>query len=483
MLTAEDACPTASGLPRRFGVEPLHVLAALVAAYLLVDTIGPLFDLDVYWHVRLADEMADAGFAGAGRDWSFTTDNPAWRSTQWISELVMGAFHSAWGWAGLVVFRGLGAVALLTALAWTTLRGLPARAGVPAFALAGLTVSAGIQDRPLILGLLPIPFLALMWRTAVAQGRWPRWWVLVPVTAVYANVHGLWVMVPFVLGLAVLGRWLDHGFRDPAALRGIALAAATTAAGAISPLGAANITAILAFRDATTLISEWQPTTAAFGPTWIFAALAGLAIVAWARGPHARPPRSEVLLILVLLAFASTALRNLLPAVLLLAPIAARRCTEAWDVRPYPTGRREARVLTAVSATILAGCGLVAGFTWWAGDPLPDKLPFGIAERLDARDRPLRLFNEYNVAGAVLGFTDQVTLGVDGRADYYGGDYIADYLAVISAKPGTFKRFLAADPDAALLRPSSQLTQVLQDRGWRITDREGDWVLLEPPAN
>jgi hypothetical protein len=332
------------------------------------------------------------------------------------------------------------------------------------------------------LGLLPLPFLALVWLAAVRDGRWPRWWVIVPATVVYANVHGLWVIVPAVLGIAVLGRWLDHGLHDPAALRGLTLAAATTAVGAISPLGIANITAILTFRDATALISEWQPTTTAFGPTWIFAALAGLAIVAWARGPHARPARSEVLLILALVAFASTALRNLPPAALLLAPIVARRCTEAWDVRPHPTRRRESQVLTAAAATILVGCGAVAGTTWWVGDPLPDKLPFGIAERLEARDRPLRLFNEYNVAGAVLGVTDQVTLGVDGRSDYYGGDYIADYQAVISAKPGTFKRFQAADPDAALLRHSSQLTQVLQDRGWVITDRERDWVLLEPPA-
>ena len=35
----------------------------------------------------------------------------------------MGAFHSVWGWTGLVVFRGLGTLALLAALAWTTLRG------------------------------------------------------------------------------------------------------------------------------------------------------------------------------------------------------------------------------------------------------------------------------------------------------------------------------------------------------------------------
>jgi hypothetical protein len=480
-LTAGDRVEIFSVLPRRFGVEPLHLLAALVAAFLLLDTIGPLFDLDVYWHVRLANEVTDSGFAGAGRGWSFTVDNPEWRSTQWISELLMGAFHSAWGWSGLVVFRGLGTIALIAALAWTTLRGIPARAGVPAFALAGLTLSAGLQDRPLILGLLPIPFLALTWRTAVAEGRWPRWWLLVPATAVYANVHGLWVMVPGMLGLAVLGRWLDHGIRDQAALRGIALAAAATAVGAISPLGVANITAVFAFRDATTLISEWQPTTAAFGPTWIFAALAGLAIVAWARGPHVRPPRSEVLLILVLLAFASTALRNLVPAALLLAPIVARRCTEAWDVRPYPTGRRESRVLVAVSATILVACGAVAGTTWWVGDPLPDKLPFGIAERLDARDRPLRLFNEYNVAGAVLGFTDQVTLGVDGRADYYGGTYISDYLDIIAAKPGSFRRFLRADPDAALLAKTAPLTDVLKGRGWTVTDREGKWVLLEPP--
>lgn len=463
-------------------IEPLHLVAVLMGAYLLLGTIGPLRDLDAYWHVRLADELVESGFSGAGRGWSFLADNLDWRSTQWIAELVMGGFHEIWGWSGLIVFRGVGAIALIAALAWTTLRGLPARASVPCFLLAGLTLSAGIQDRPLLLGLLPIPFLAVMWRNAVGQGRWPRWWMLLPAVVLYANVHGLWVMVPAMLGLAVVGRWLDHGLRDRAARQGIVLAISAILAGAISPLGLSNITAVFQFRDATELIIEWRPTDVTFAPTWTFAALAGLAVVGWARGTHARPARSEVLAVLALVAFAFTALRNLLPAVLLLAPIVAHRCAEAWDVRPYPTGRLEARVLTAVSAAILLVSGSVAAATWWAADPLPKTLPFGIAERLDARDRPLRLFNGYNASGVVLSFADQVLVGIDGRADYYGGPYIADYVAVIQAEPGSFSRFLAADPDAALLTTDAPLTGVLQDKGWTVTDREGDWVLLEPSA-
>jgi hypothetical protein len=139
-------------------------------------------------------------------------------------------------------------------------------------------------------------------------------------------------------------------------------------------------------------------------------------------------------------------------------------------------------VLAVASGLILVASGAVSAATWWLAHPLPDDLPFGVAERLADRDQPIRLFNAYNASGVVLAFADGVLVGVDGRADYYGGEFITDYIEVIQATPGSFSRFLAADPDAALLKTDAPLTGVLQDKGWVVTDREGDWVLLEPPA-
>lgn len=477
--------PATRHLPR-FRGEPFHVLVVVVAAYLILGTIGPIRDIDSYWHVRLGQEIwSQRSFSGPGLDWSFAVTNAEWRSTQWLTELAMAAVTEVLGWSGLVVFRGVATFALLAGIAFTVLRGVPARIGALVFTLTGVACVIGIQDRPMILGTLIMPFLALMWRRAVCQGAWPSGWILLPGTVVLANTHGLWIMIPAILGLAVLGRVADQGLGDPPSRRGLLLLLGTLAAGAASPLGISNLFAVFTFRSATELVNEWQPTTIDFPPVWGVLGLLALMVWSYARTPHLIP-RSEAIYVLALWVFAFTAFRNVTTAALLLAPIVAGRLAMTWKAGPSRTGPREGAILAATCVIGVAGSAIVAMGSWWLVPALPEqgRLPLGIAERLAERGEPMRIFNDYNVAGSVLALAGPtVQVAVDGRSDYYGSQYIRDHIDTIKSVPGSFSTFTDLDPDAALISDRAPLADDLKERGWTVTDREGDWVLLEPPAS
>ncbi len=328
----------------------------------------------------------------------------------------------------------------------------PGRAS-PASCSPRLTAVGRCPGPPHAAGAAPVPFLAAdVAQRRSRQGRWPRWWLLLPAVVLYANVHGLWVMVPAMLGLAVVGRWLDHGLRDRAARQGLVLAVSATAAGAISPLGLANITAVVPFRDATELIIEWRPTDvtvhppgpARLSPGWPSsrgpegprpapcAQRGARCARAWWRSPS---PRCETC---SRRRFCS---RRSSPA----------GAAEAWDVHALSTGRArgpgaDRRIGRDSARQRLGGCGdLVDG-----GSPAGDPARSGSPQRLDARAEPIRLFNELQRVRGGARVRRPGLVGIDGRADYYGGDYIADYVAVIQASPARSSRFLAADPDAAL---------------------------------
>jgi hypothetical protein len=76
-----------------------------------------------------------------------------------------------------------------------------------------------------------------------------------------------------------------------------------------------------------------------------------------------------------------------------------------------------------------------------------------------------------------------VLVGIDGRADRYGGDYVRRYQGgLINARPGWQSLYDELRPTAALLLAEEPLTGVLvAEKGWVEVAREGAYVLLRAP--
>lgn len=463
----------AAGLP--FGL----ILGLASGLAILFTTRGQLRDIDLFWHLIAGRELASGRRPGnLGIDWSFAPDSHSWTSTQWLSELVLYDLHTLGGWTALAALRVGTAATAIGMLAWTTLRGRsPAVAGLPYVVSVGAVAYAS-QERPQQVTLIGAAALGGVLVEGLATGRPPRWWIVLPLTTLWANLHGGWVLVPATLTLVTIGRLLDHGRRDPSVGRFAGLTASSFLAGLVTPAGAGGATAFLRFSQAATIIREWQPTE----PWSVFGILTVLMLalfaVGWARST--KVPFSEVIAVLALLTFTWMAWRNVAPGLAILAPLAAHRLCSAFSTstRPEPRWSGPVGVGLAVSLSI-AGVGAAMGRGHL---PLASQ-PIGLAARISELPPNQRVLNDYNVAGVVLYFGGNGTrVAIDGRTDRYGSRYIEDYVGMTKDLSGDWEALLDdLNPTLAILKSESPLTHVLiQERGWASIAQEGAWSLLAP---
>jgi hypothetical protein len=293
------------------------------------------------------------------------------------------------------------------------------------------------------------------------------------------------VILPLALVLAALARLLDHGVRDRVAAQAVLLAVGCFAAACISPSGISNALAILRFSASTSLILEWQPVTFWDWTSIAFVPLVIAIIVAWARG-RVRPSRGELLLVLALVAFGTMAWRNLAPAMLMLAPITVGVVSRAMgEDDPAPAHPRPRLWRTTWAA---GAVGLVLGlFLAVTQTPVVDSdVPLPLLARLKDASAPQRVLDTYNVSGPLLWFSGpppHVLVGIDGRADRYGGDYVRRYQGdLLGARPGWQSLYDELRPTAALLGKDEPLAGVLvAEKGWVEVARDGGYVLLRSP--
>jgi hypothetical protein len=257
------------------------------------------------------------------------------------------------------------------------------------------------------------------------------------------------------------------------------LTAVSSLAGLCSPAGVANVTAVSRLSAASDLILEWQPTSPIDDVGVLIGAMLVLLVIAWARS--APVPPGEVIAILAISGFALIAVRNVVPALLLVAPVVAARLAAA-----FPTvGRAPEPRWSAPAGVVLAGIlTLVAIATLPSREHLPvERHPISLARHLSALPPGQRVLNHYNTAGLVLWFGGVTTrVGIDGRTDRYGAEYIRDYLDLLAARGEWQELLTRLDPTSALIQEDSALAHILTaERGWRVFKRESGFVLLIAP--
>ena len=191
---------------------PISALVGLLTGLLVLGSASvPLRDTDLYWHLLAGRDLASGTSPLAvGEGWSFADDRP-WASTQWLAELALYGIHQVGGWAALAAFRVVTLAVVLGILGWTTLRGRPALLASGPFLFAAFSVWLSSEERPQQVTYIGAAVLGGVLLTGVTKGNVPRWWVLLPLTLIWANVHGGWVLVPGVMALIGLGRLVDRG--------------------------------------------------------------------------------------------------------------------------------------------------------------------------------------------------------------------------------------------------------------------------------
>lgn len=513
---AAAAAASGNAEPKPRDSRPWIWLAALIVATLSVGaiaaTIGPLRDPDLYWHIRLGEELLDGvSIYDAGRDWSFAPVQYTWVSTQWIVELLFAGLENVAGFSGLIAYRTITTLLTILTLSLVIFRHTRVWAALVVLPLPAVTLIIFAQERPQQISFILLPIVGYWWLRAVRDGVSPRWWILLPLAAVWANCHGLWIMLPVVLGLAFAARLLDHGRGDPA-LRPLAIGTAVSiVGGCITPVGPLNLLAPIRFAGTTSHIKEWEPTNFIYPASYGLSAMLLLMVIAWARGRSRRPdhsrrtdmriPRGEILFVAVLALLAASASRNICSGVLLLAPLLAWRLSKSFAGPRSATMPEGLRKVAKPYALIVSGLTVVmAGVVVAISVPIPpDSAPTGLISEIAHNPSQSRVLNSYNAGGLVLWFARPdvsqteakpgnggsghfVQVGIDGRADRYGAAYIEEYLAMMRGIPGWELSVARLQPDVALLADDEALVPLLQSQGWQVKGREASYVLLTPPG-
>jgi hypothetical protein len=341
-------------------VGPLELAVALGAALAAVaGTIGA----DSRWLAALGRIIVDRGEVPDGVPYASAT-SAGWHNVPVLAELILHGLTSAAGDRGLLAAQVVAVAAALAILAWDLRRSGTDNLGG---ALVLLIVVVGalpalVVIRSQLFSLLFFPALVALLR---AEARVPsaRLWLLLPLVALWSNLHGA-----VLVGLAVAGAYLvlERGRRQPlvaaAVLAGSVIAVCATPALTHTPDYYLSVIHNEAARRGVQL---WAPLSLNSGVDWLLiAAAVPLVVLAF----RARPKLWEIV---VLAALAVLTIRTARSGVWLLF-FAAAPAAQALHLRSARSFRLAAPALALTGG--LAVLGLARGpLSTGAGGPLLDE--------------------------------------------------------------------------------------------------------------
>ncbi len=460
--------PAQTSPPGRVAGLGLTLLIASLVPVLIALHGRP--DVDLWLHLRIGEFLTAGGRFGAPDPFTTLADT-AYRPTQWLAE-VAGSW--VWGWAGMPGIQILRLVGVLAIVAATWAAG---RAVAGPLAAAGATLltvfasAAGWGERPQLLGLALLALATWVWWRALARGRAP--WLLVPLTWVWAGVHGTWA-IGIALGLAMtLVAVVDEHRGQALAARFLAVTVASLAAAALTPLGPRLLLDPLTVGAAVAgRVNEWQP-PGLTNPLLVALLLGVLATLgAWAGRRQLLPGR--IVLLAAATAMAFSAVRLLAVAAILIAPLLA----EALSGRsPRPEVDRSERRHWAIAATVA-----IAGGLWIAlAQPHPEPVVGRVAAAVRALPDGAVVAVDPRVVGWVEWAAPDVRVLRDLRSELYAARTADAYEEFLHGAPEAADYARRQGATVALLAPGSPLVTRLGAAGWTEAERDAEHVLVVAP--
>jgi len=455
---------------QRLAAERAQFLLAWVlplAAVGLVSFAGPILnDGDTFWHLAAGRWMIAHGQVPATDPFSYTFAGQPWVAQEWLSEVLMAGAWQAAGWAGVMLLIGL-AMGATTALMLGWMRRWLAPLPAIAALVVGLAcVAPSLLARPHILALPAMALWTVGLLDARARAKAPSFWLL-PVMILWANLHS-----SFIVGLglaAALGleqaldfkawRWRTMGLW---AVFGLA----SLGAALLTPHGVDGFAFPLRVMGMKTLpnITEWQ------GPDFLklqpleIAVLAGAFAIFW-RGARLTAVRAALVLFLVHLTLQHVRQEVLLGVIapLLIAEPLGRAvgpppAASALSARlPWPQLALGAGLFAAIVVLRLA-----SPVTRVDGTTAPVSALAAVPAALIRQP----VLNDYDFGGYLI--FKGVRPYIDGRADMYGDDFVAEDSQIQLANQADLDGALAKHHIAwSIMAPGRPVVAALTRMGWR----------------
>jgi hypothetical protein len=459
-----------------------------------------LMDGDTGWHIRTGEYIL-AHHAVPHQDlFSYSRPNAPWFAWEWLTDVL---FASLFRWAGLkaiVLFSGV----LISVYATVLLRYALWRGAHPLVAAFAALLAVGASSmhflaRPHLFTLVLMP--VCIWLIEADRRRPSRWiWLLIPIGALWVNLHGgffllLACLALLVAGTAVEERLAGHGWRR--VRRYSLLLAGCAAASLCNPYGIALHAHVLTYLNSDwirNVIQEFQAPTFRSESQLQYEGLLlmGLALTGalW-RGKRV----TEGLWILFLAHCSLMSARHAPIYAAVAAPVLAEQVSAWWksgsatskkgsisrifyqvgeDVRP---AFRRTSLWPAALVLVLAF--LNAPLSWptdFPSEGFPAALVHRNAELLESS----RVLTSDQWADYLIySFYPRQKVFIDGRSDFYGPKVGGEYRRLLEGAPDWQDILKRHAFEAALLPVNWPLASLLRlDRSWQVVQQDGQAILF-----
>jgi hypothetical protein len=472
-----------------------RLMVFVLMSLVFVLAVRAVSDPDFWWHLRAGQFIWETRSIPRTDIFSSTFFGREWVAHEWLSEALMYAVHRAFGYAGLVV----GFALVISAAMWIALRQFAARAGHPhvagfALLLGALAASPTWGVRPQMFSFLFASiFFAVLDGYARGEGRRKVWW-LVPLIAVWVNMHAGFALGLALIALTIAGvlldAWLSEEERKQpvwARVRPLAVVfVACVAAVVLNPNGARLY--LYPFETLTSqammkYINEW------FSPDFHEPMFQPLAVMLFATFVVMILSRERVrpssLLMLAATGYAALrAGRNVpffaLAAMPLLAEHAwkwlSRQTWGAWLRKPE---KREdgsqlflkvaLNVLVFVAAPLALCFIRVQQVAARQATDEAQNFPVAAVEFIRENKLPQPVFNEYGWGGYMIWkLQPDYRVYIDGRADVYGDAFMEEFLKTHDGVAGWRAPLEREDVRTVAVGPNVPLASLLrQEKDWR----------------
>lgn len=471
--------------------------AALIAWVLGVWLgLSPLKHYDLFFHLAGGRYVLEHGFNHV--DPFSVTGTAGWVPHEWGFGVISVLLVKVLGGMGPALLTGALAAANVLLL-WAVLGRATPRRGLLALGVLGLILAVQSptwsQERPFHLGHLLFA-LTVLGTQAWRSGNDRVLWFAPLLGALWANLHGSWLLGPALLGATAVGHALDAPEQRPRAVRALVASLAMFLASALSPSGPSiwfyplHHSALASTQN----INEWTPLDLTAGWSWAYLALLGVALFCVGQAPVRRiaillpalglgiaalrvqrhAPFGAVLVGLALLEHAA-------PIRGLVWPESLRRLTRAID-ELFARWSANARGALWPALTLF----LLAVMSWQHPVPveqrvLRSRFPLACFEAL-RKLPPGKVMNPFTIGGAISYFAGpDYKVFIDSRNDPFPQPIHDDYMRIRWSEPGWEESLARYDPDYLLWdeeNPGNILLDQLRQRGgWREETRDRQYVL------
>ena len=461
---------------------------------------GLLQDGDTGWHIRTGEYVLDHGSPPTRDLFSFSKQNAEWYAWEWLTDVLYALIFRSLGLKGIVFASGVLICAtgtlLLRHMIWRGVNGLLS-VGLALLAVGACSVH--YHARPHLFTLF---FLALsLWMIdADASFRRRTIWLLVPLTVLWTNMHGGFLVLIACLGLRTAGA-LVASFTQPVRdwwtpSRYALLTGACAAASLINPYGIELHRHIYAYLQSDWIrntIQEFQSPSFRSESMlqFEFFLLAGLASSGFLL---ARRRWAEAFTVLYFAHASLSAARHVPLFVIVSAPLIGSELTTWWNRLIAGSPRRSAQyILTEMAVDFGGRCKRVS--VWSAVALLPlffvgdaRKWPTDFSARFPSamvdkhRETLMRgrvLTSDQWADYLIFRSYPEQKVFVDGRSDFYGEALGNQYLTMMNAGHNWAELLRTHQFDVVLAPVAWPLTSALKmSAGWRVRDDDGKAVLF-----